>query len=275
MDCPLETDVSGHLQLTIRLRHCFDYFLSAVGEESIDSLAARIHAQLKNRLQQPALGEAERVLAGYLAYLRGVADIEKRLLPPEPGQVDMERARQQMDQVRALRRLYLSPEVIAVFFADDDAYDRYTLARLELMQDKKLSVQARAQQLAVLEQQLPEGIKASLKAVNQYLDLRVLTDEWKQRSGSAEELRQIRSNLVGEEAAARLEVLDQENADWDGRMKDWYAQRAALMKNANLSQTDRERQLEDLRKSRFANEAERMRVEALERIRDQGLVVSR
>lgn len=274
VDCSLEADAGGHLQVTIGLRHCFDYFLSAVGEESITTLTARIHAQLKSRLQQPALGEAERVLAGYLAYLRGVADIEKRLLAPEAGQMDLERARQQMEQVRALRPLYLSPEVIVAFFSDDDAYDRYTLEKLELMQNKKLSAPARAQQLAVLEQQLPEGIKASLKAVNQSLDLRALTDEWKQRSGSAEELRQIRTNLVGEEAATRLEALDQENADWDVRMNDWYVQRDALLKNTSLSQEDRERQLGDLRKNRFANEAERLRVEALERIRDQGLAVS-
>ncbi|MDQ8037769.1 MAG: lipase secretion chaperone [Pedobacter sp.] len=274
VDCSLETDTAGHLRVTIGLRHCFDYFLSAVGEESIDALARRIHAQLRNRLQQPALGEAERVLAGYLAYLRGVADIEKRLLPPEAGQLDMERARQQMEQVRALRRLYLSPEVIVVFFSDDDAYGRYALERLELMQNKQLSAQARAQQLAALEQQLPEDIKASLRTVNQYLDLRELTDEWKKRSGSVEELRQIRSSLVGAEATARLEALDQENSAWDKRMSDWYSQRDAVLKNTALSQGDRERNLEDLRKMNFANEAERMRVAALERIHDQGLAVS-
>lgn len=274
MDCALETDARGHLKVTIGLRQCFDYFLSAVGEENIDALTQRIHAQLQSRLRQPALGEAERVLGGYLAYLRGVADIEKRLLAPEPGQLDLERARRQMEQIRALRRLYLAPDVIAVFFADDDAYDSYALAKLELMQNKKLSVQARAQQLAALEQQLPEGIQASLRAVNQYLDLRVLTDEWKQRAGSAEELRQIRTSLVGAEATTRLETLDQENAAWEGRMSDWYGQRDALMKNTGLSQADRERQLEDLRKSRFANEAERLRVQTLERIRDQGLAFS-
>lgn len=116
VDCSLETDAGGHLKVTIGLRHCFDYFLSAVGEENIDTLTKRIHVQLQSRLRQPALGEAERVLGGYLAYLRGVADIEKRLLAPESGSLDLERARRQMEQIRALRRLYLAPDVIAVFF---------------------------------------------------------------------------------------------------------------------------------------------------------------
>lgn len=273
--CALEADAAGHLQITIELRHCFDYFLAAVGEESTDNLIARIRAQLRNRLREPALGEAEGVLAGYLAYLRGVADIEQRLVAPEPGRMDLERIRQQREQVLALRAQHLAPEVITAFFGDDDAYDLYALARLEVMQNKALSPQDRAQQLAELEQQLPEDIKASLRTANQYLDLRTLTDDWRQRAGSADELRQIRTSLVGEEATARLEALDQENAAWDGRMSVWYAQRDAVLKNTGLSPEDRERQLADLRKSRFSSDAERRRVEALERIHDQGMRLSK
>jgi lipase chaperone LimK len=267
--CALETTADGHLLISIGLRHCFDYFLAAVGEESIPTLTARIRAQLRHRLREPALGEAEQVLAGYLAYLLGVADIEKRLAAPLPGQVDLEGIRQQREQIMALRAQHLSPEVIAVFFGDDDAYDLYVLARLELMQNKGLSPQERARQLAELEQQLPEAIRASLEVTNRYLDLRTLTDDWQQRSGSAEELRQIRTNLVGEEATARLEALDQENAAWDERMSAWHEQRAALLSSAGLSQEDRERQLDEQRKRRFGNEAERRRVEALERIHDR------
>lgn len=269
VSCALETTADGHLLISIGLRHCFDYFLAAVGEESIPTLTARIRAQLRHRLREPALGEAEQVLAGYLAYLLGVADIEKRLAAPLPGQVDLEGIRQQREQIMALRAQHLLPEVIAVFFGDDDAYDLYALARLELMQNKGLSPQERARQLAELERQLPEAIRASLEVTNRYLDLRTLTDDWQQRSGSAEELRQIRTNLVGEEATARLEALDQENAAWDERMSAWHEQRAELLSNVGLSQEDRERQLDELRKRRFGNEAERRRVEALERIHDR------
>ncbi|HEX6591176.1 MAG TPA: lipase secretion chaperone, partial [Moraxellaceae bacterium] len=251
VDCTVATDAAGHLQATAGLRQCFDYFLSAVGEESPEILMARIRTQLRNSLREPALGEAEKVLAGYVAYLRGVADIEKRQASSAPGQWDLEKVRQQMQQVQALRRMYLSPEVIAAFFDEDDAYDRYTLARLELLQDRNLPAAARARQLAVLDQQLPAALRDSLKTVNQYTDLRTLTEDWKKRGGSAGELRQIRSNLVGEEATTRLEALDQENAAWDGRMAAWYGQRDALLKNSSLSTQDRDRQLEELRRSHF------------------------
>lgn len=186
------------------------------------------------------------------------------------GGADLDAIRQRMQQMRALREQYLSTEVIVAFFGEEDAYDRYTLARLELMRDKTLSAQARAQQLAELERQLPEGLQESLKAVNQYLNLKTLTDEWKQHAGSAEELYQIRMSLVGAEATARLEALDQENIAWDRRMSEWFAQRDELLKTPGLSREDRERQLEELRRGSFSSEAERLRVEALERINDAG-----
>ncbi|WP_416409885.1 lipase secretion chaperone [Pseudomonas paraeruginosa] len=204
--------------------------------------------------------------------MSGMAEFEQSEGVQEAGALDMGALRQRMERVRTLRMQYLSAEVIAAFYGDEDAYDRYTLARLELMRNKELSPQARAQQLAELERQLPDDIQDSLKAMNQYLNLKTLTDDWKQRGGSAEELHQIRQGLLGAEATARLEVLDQENASWDRRMGDWYAQRDELLKTPGLSEEDRERQLDDLRRSSFGNEAERRRVEALERIHDQALL---
>lgn len=272
VNCPVETGADGHLRITKGLRLCFDYFLAAIGEERVEVLAARIRAELRSRLQEPARDEAEQILGAYLAYMSGMAEFEQSEGVQEAGALDMGALRQRMERVRTLRMQYLSAEVIAAFYGDEDAYDRYTLARLELMRNKELSPQARAQQLAELERQLPDDIQDSRKAMNQYLNLKTLTDDWKQRGGSAEELHQIRQGLLGAEATARLEVLDQENASWDRRMGDWYAQRDELLKTPGLSEEDRERQLDDLRRSSFGNEAERRRVEALERIHDQALL---
>jgi len=77
VNCPVEAGDDGHLRITNGLRQCFDYFLAAIGEESLDVLVARIRAQLGGRLQEPARGEAERILVDYLAYLRGLESIQQ------------------------------------------------------------------------------------------------------------------------------------------------------------------------------------------------------
>jgi lipase chaperone LimK len=266
VDGELEVDAAGHLKITNGIRHVFDYFLSAVGEEPLDTVLARLRAYIRHKLPPVAAAEAEHILDGYIAYKRGLENIQQAQ-PGANGSIDIDAVRRQMEQVQALRTQYLSADVIAAFFGDEDAYDRYTLARLSLMQDKSLSATARAQQLAALQQQLPASLQASLQTINQYQNLEALTADWKKRGGSPQELRQIRESLVGPAAADRLEALDAQRSAWDQRMNSWLSQRAAILGNDSLSLDDRQRQVDDLRKSLF-NDTEAVRVQALERIHD-------
>lgn len=268
VDGELEVDASGHLKITNGLRHVFDYFLSAMGEESLESISARVRAYIRHKLPPVAAAEAEHIFDGYIAYKRGLDNIHQAQNAGN-GSIDIDAVRRQMQQVQALRTQYLSPLVITAFFGDEDAYDHYTLARIELMQNKNISAAQRAQQLAVLEQQLPAATQASMKTINQYQNLEAMQADWKKRGGTAQELRQIRENLVGSEATDRLEVLDAERASWDQRMNTWYGERATLLADKNMSESDRQRQLDALRESRF-NDSERKRVEALEGMHDRG-----
>jgi lipase chaperone LimK len=268
VDGEFEVDASGHLKITNGIRHIFDYFLSTVGEEPVDTILARIRAYIHSKLKAPAAGEAEHILDGYIAYKKGLAALQQAAPQPQAGGgLDLTAVQQQMDQVQALRTQYLSPEVIQAFFGEEDTYNRYTLARLQIIQNKSLSAVARAQQLAALLQQLPASMQAAMKTANQVQDLQALRDDWKKRGGSAEELHQIYVNEVGAEAAGRLEQLDRDNAAWDQRMGSWYAQRDAILKNPGLSEQDRQAQIASQRNSLF-NESERVRVSALERIHD-------
>lgn len=272
VDGELEVDAGGHLKITNGVRRVFDYFLSTIGEESLDTIVARIKAYIRHKLPAMAAGEAEALLDKYIAYKRGLDNV-RQAQPRSDGSIDVNAVRQQMQQVQALRSQYFSAEVITAFFGDEDAYDRYTLDRLDVMQNKGLSPAQRAQQLAALEAQLPVSIQESMKTVNQYQNLESLTADWKKRGGSAAELRQIRENLVGAEAADRLETLDKDRAAWDQRMSAWYGERAAILGNTSLSETDRKQQLAELRNSRFSPD-ERLRVESLERMHDRGETVS-
>lgn len=272
VDGELEVDAAGHLRITGGIRRLFDYFLSAVGEEPLDSIIKRIRAYIRYKLKAPAAGEAERLLDSYINYKRALDSIPQA--GGNPSQIDLEGIRRQMQQVQALRTQFFTPEVIAAFFGDEDAYDRYTLSRLDLLQNKNLSPTQRAAQLAALEQQLPESMRESIKVINQVQNLESLTQDWKKRGGTPAELRQIRESIVGPEAADRLENLDRENSQWDQRMSSWFAERAGILGNKAISEDDRRRQLDEARKSLF-NDTERLRVESLEKIHDSGEVVNR
>ena len=79
---------------------------------------------------------------------------------------------------------------------------------MAVMEDKKLTEAEKAKKLQDLFDELPEDWKENLKQLSQLEDLRKLTAEIKARGGSAEEIRQMRMNLVGPEATHRLESFD-------------------------------------------------------------------
>lgn len=272
VDGELEVDEQGHLKITQGVRRVFDYFLATVGEESIETITARLRAYIRHQLPPMAADEAERLLDSYLAYRQGLHNVQQ-VQTTAKDQIDIDAMRRQIQQVQSLRAQFFSTEVIAAFFGDEDAYDRYSLAKMEITQNKKLTTEQRAQQLAEIEQELPSELRESLKVINQYNDLESLTQEWKKKGGSAAELRQIRERVVGAAAADRLEALDRDNASWDNRMTTWMKDRDAIMNNQGLSAQDKQQQLQNLRNSQFS-ETERLRVETLERIHDRGEKVS-
>lgn len=138
-----------------------------------------------------------------------------------------------------------------------------------MLQNKGLSEKQRAQQLAMLQQQLPSAIQQPLKVANSVQDLNALTADWNKRGGTAQELRDIREALVGPDAADRLEALDSENSDWERRMSGWLSQRDALLATTGLSESDKQAQVSQLR-SKLFNAEELLRVQALEGLRDRG-----
>lgn len=268
VDGELTVDENGRLRITQGVRNVFDYFLSALGEEPLETILQRLRAYIRHKLPAVAAIEAEGILDGYIAYKKGLAHLQE-VAQPGSGPIDTAALRRQLQQVQALRTQFLSPPVIAAFFEGEDVYERYTLARFDILQNPKLTPQARAKQLAEVELQLPPALRESLKVANQVQNLASLTEDWQKRGGSPAELRQIREQLVGPDATARLETLDRERAAWAQRMNAWNSERAAILGNRSLGEQDRAAQIDALRAQRFTAE-ERPRVEALEHLQDNG-----
>ena len=68
VDGELTADAQGHLVLTRRVRAVFDYFLSAIGEEPLSTVRARLAAYIHGKLPPVAAQEALLLLDHYLAY---------------------------------------------------------------------------------------------------------------------------------------------------------------------------------------------------------------
>jgi len=271
IDGGFRVDDQGNLIVSIENKRFFDYFLSAVGEESLEAIAARIRLEIKQRLQEPARSQAIKELEGYLAYKAALQGLEQQIsqnIPLGASASDKLAAmKQRMNAIFNVRSEYLSQPVQEAFYGDDEAIDKYTLASLQVQANKSLTEQQKKEKVLALEQMLPEKIQKQRQQTTRFQRYEVEENKLKADHATAEQLYQFRASKFGAKAAQRLARLDTETAQWNKRMSRYREQKKQLT-GAGLSASDYQTQLKQLREQDFSK-LEIRRVKALDSISSQ------
>lgn len=253
----LHSDAHGRLLLQAELLQLFDFYLAGREEEGLDKVLTRIHQALAAQLQGQALAQARDLLRRYVDYR-----IALQHLPQAGSDLDPTALRLRLDAINGARLQFFSAEEYAALFARDNAEDEYMLQRLALARQDGLSAAQRQQALAELELQLPEDVRLVRAESVRHGELYASTQALQEQGASAEEIRQLREQSLGSEAADALAALDRQHAAWQQRLND-YARERDKLRTAGLSQSDLQAALTQLQSSRF-DEFERKRVQALD-----------
>lgn len=260
VDGQFRLDDAGNLLISMDIRRIFDYFLSAYGEERIQTSTARLQAYIRGQLDEPAEGQALALLEQYLDYKRQLIQLEKDL----PQMASLEAMRQREQAVQNLRASIFSPEAHQAFFAQEEAYNQFTLQRLAIRHDQSLNEQQKAEAMDRLRATLPEDMQEMLVPQLQ-AELRQQTAALQAQGAAPEQIRQLRLQLVGAEATARLEALDQRRQQWQQRLDAYRQEKARIEANSGLSEEDRQAAIASLAEERF-DERERLRLDAAEQL---------
>lgn len=254
-----ETDVNGSLVPTPQLRQLFEYYLAALGEETLPQLVARIEQAL-TRLEVPARSEALDTLGDYLDYKLALGDLEAAY-----GSVDLtnpEDMQRRMAEIRALRRTWMDAQTANAFFATDEAVDRFQVEQLRIRTDPSLSEREREQALALAEEALPKPLRQARRETRKFSDYQRARSEL---AGDPEALRAWREDRFGAEAARELEKVEVEQQAWEAKWQA-YRQDLAELEGMGLAGPEREAAINELRDDYFEG-AEKLRAEALDSIR--------
>lgn len=262
-DVLLKTDAAGNLLIAADIPHLFEFYLSALQEEPLEISLTRISLALAEQLQGPALEQARDLLKRYLDYKIALADLDRSpVLADASGTYSLEAIAQRQQRLQALRQTHFAAAEHHAFFQEEEAYDTYMQQYLAITQTKDLDPAQRQEQLAQLERQLPEPMRAARAQATQQTELYELTEQMKQDGASAEQLFHTRAHTLGTEAAAALAELDQRQADWDRRLASYDQERAAI-RQSGLSAQDQQAAIASLIEQRFAAN-ERLQVQAME-----------
>lgn len=258
VDGRLQSNADGSLLISDQLRHLFDYYLSTAGEQSHAQITAQVQALITASLQEPARGQALDLFQRYLDYQQQLVQLEQDF--PVAADLDALWARQ--DAVQRLRAEQFSAEEHHAFFAAEELYNRFTLERLSILRNPDLSEADKAYEVEALRERLPDEMQALL-VPQIHQDLRQQTSALRGQGASEVQVRELRLSLVGPDATARLEALDQQRAAWQQRLSAFNREREAILNQPGLADSDRASAIQALLEERF-DSSEQLRVSALE-----------
>ena len=267
-----DTDVDGEIIIdenkqlvaTEGLRHLFDYFLSAMGEEDEATIIARVEAYIGHRTPEPAASSAIEVFRQYITYLKEIGSLEEsygnlQMQATQSGEIDLNLIAQRSQDVNRLRQQLFDKDTIQAFFSGEDAYEDYSVAMVRIEQDNSLNTAQKKASREDYISRLPEGdIKQNFQKQANFSELTQRNAEMKAKGASKEELFVMRRGLVGEAAASRLGEVDIKEANFDNRFNQYQAKRQALINSAG-SEAGAQVQIDQLERSQFS-ESERKRL---------------
>jgi len=260
VDGQLRTDAAGNLIVDAEVRRVFDYFLAAIGEDSVEISVTRLRSYVERQLAQPAEAQTLRLLGQYLDYKRQLLVLEQD--HNQRPSLDAMRAR--LQAVQLLRAGVFGDRVHQAFFALEESADRFTLERLAIRQDRNLDAAAKGAAIDELKSSLPTEVLNSL-APQMQAELHEKTQELKASGATPMQIRELRQQLVGAAATSRLEQLDRKRQNWIQRVQAYREQKIRIKDSRGLSDADKTRAIARLAAERFSD-SERLRLEAAEQV---------
>ena len=243
------------------LKRLFDYYLSAVGEQSIETITLQIRGELDRRLPPEQAKKAQRLLGLYIEFKRELVRVESQ---PQLAGNGLQAIRGRFMAMQDIRARYFSAEESDGMFGFDDSYDMDAIARLEISQNPALTAEQKKQQLAAMDAALPEQLRKEREASSVVVRVEQQAQDLRAKGGSDDDVYRMRAKELDPQAAARLADVDREEAAWKGRIARYLDERSKLLQSqTNASASEREASLAQLQHSSFS-EAERPRLRAYE-----------
>ena len=256
----LRTTEDGNLYISEDVRDFFEFYLSAIEEESLETILRRINHDMTTQLSGDALKQAKELLRNYIDYKISLAELENSFSSASTD-MNISALKQRNTYLHDLREEHMGAVIAEAFFSQDEFYDLYMLNRIEVLQDKTLSPEEKSEALASVEQMLPEKTREARAQSTQHLDLSSAVTALRKDGASDQEVFQLRSAMVGADAAGKLASLDVKRALWQQRLKEYVNTRDQIT-SSGLSYQEQTIAINDLIEERFQGR-DQLRVRAL------------
>ncbi|QXC56035.1 lipase secretion chaperone [Vibrio mimicus] len=235
-------------------RDLLEYFLSGLGESSMPEITQQV--QQYEQENQGFLIDGD-LFERYVRYKAALAELT---FPEIDGALTAQDWLQLHQALLELQAQYFSAEQQALFAEENRLRELAIQKQLILEQYGEEEGQKHWQDLLA---EQPDFIQRSEAATQLLPQLTHIAQ------GDEQQRYLARVALVGEQGAQRLAELDDSRSQFEQQFSQYYQQRSAILARVDLSSSEQQSQIQQLREASFAPEQWR-RIEALERLSDSG-----
>ncbi|UPR36153.1 lipase secretion chaperone [Vibrio cyclitrophicus] len=230
-----------------------EYFVSGNTELTLEDIRDNV---AKHHEQSQVTIVDEALFAKYLEYKSALTSLDVQF---DTTSISAEDLRTLNQALLDLQAQFFSPSEISILFTHDNRMREIALEKL-LLKQEGLGEQDYQQRMDALMSEQPDYVQTSHQ--NQ-----VLLQQLSSSEGLDQQDKYLQRNeLVGEEAAQRLEALDEQRAAFEDSLEVYFSERNDVLNDSALSETKQQETIAQLRTEHFLPEQLR-RVEAIERIR--------
>ncbi|MDN3609723.1 lipase secretion chaperone [Vibrio ostreicida] len=245
-----DTEVDGSSQ-----RDFFDYTLSSLGEQELDQIKARVE---KNDFVTNGVTLDPVLFDRFLKYKQALTSLNP-ITTLKLTYLDLEQFHQ---QIMALQQHYFSEEQIQMLFEEENRLRQLSIEKL-LIKSEHLDTPTQLQKWREALADQPEYIQKSARNNELLISLT-------QSSQLDLQLKHLtRVELVGEVVAGQLLDLDNQHQQFSAQFDGYLIERRTVIADPALTDEDKKGHIDALRQQYFASSQQR-RVQALERIHDNG-----
>ncbi|WP_299012933.1 lipase secretion chaperone [uncultured Photobacterium sp.] len=236
-------------------RDTFEYFLSGLGEADLNTL--KQHFQSYNNQQAEAYRHNKHLFEKFIQYKTALQALE----PQTFERLDLTSLRRLHDQIISLQLQYFNTEEQTQLFAEENQLRTLALKQLELKQQ--------ANSLEDFQNQWQQEIdNLPLPLQESYQNAQLLSQLQGTKTMDTQERFLANQELVGTEAANRLEELTEKRAAFQHSFTQYLSLRAEIQADDSLTTDEQKQAISELRKTTFSQNQQR-RIKALESIHDE------
>ncbi len=262
----LDINEQGKLIINMKVKRLFEFYLSAMGEDTLAECILRIRHDLSQQLQADALNSALNLLEGFLQYQNHMGDIKNDFLARYQDQsYKLERVTEMKQSVRQSRSLFFSDQANSAFFKQEDEYDDYMLKKMAIKSDRSLTTDQKRAQFQLLDSDSPQWISQQEHQASLVSRIQEKEQALRESGGDEMAIRQLRVDNYGEQAAQNLAVLDQQRAQWSQRVDQYRLDSQQILVGSSYTQEEKNQLLHDIRQQHFSG-SELVRISALDKI---------